>query len=70
MVAVSFRNVSKVFVSKAGAITALDDVNAEVPAGYLVHGLSQLGDGAKKPLSQKCGYGRADQQAEQNLPYG
>ncbi len=35
MVAVSFRNVSKVFESKAGAITALDDVNAEVPAGSI-----------------------------------
>ena len=35
MVAVSFRNVSKVFESKAGAIAALDDVSVEVPAGSI-----------------------------------
>lgn len=61
MVAVSFRNVSKVFETKAGSITALDDVSAEVPAGSIfgVVGTSGAGkstllrtvNGLEKPTS-------------------
>ncbi|MGP5616629.1 methionine ABC transporter ATP-binding protein [Corynebacterium casei] len=61
MVAVSFRSVSKVFDSKAGNITALDDVSAEVPEGSIfgVVGTSGAGkstllrtvNGLEKPTS-------------------